>query len=288
MSRRLDALGVYIECPVGGVRRTSTARSARSERASSDPVAGLLAHRAVDGLADRGRRGRCGGSTPRSCARGSSGGCGGGSGRCGRYDGTGTPSRRDGRVPRARSGRRRRPSRRTGPGAVRACPAPRSATPSRRRPPSRPRPRAPARVVRVDLVEPPVLDVGQVLEQATERDASTAPAAGRAGRRRVPRSSAAGCRGGSRGSRAGSRPRIRRGADRCGSCRPNPIRRLSPRPALRRRLIQIVSASSTNGPNASTRVSTCSTGWSGPRCSERPTVSPCAGSGGPSAARRSP
>ena len=110
-------------------------------------------------------------------------------------------------------------------------------------------PRLGRRVVGVDLVEPPVLDVREVLEQPAERHRRRLAAAGRAGRRRGPRSSAAGCRGGSRGSRAGSRPRILRGADRCGSCRPDPIRRRSRVGALRRRVIQIVSASSTNGPN---------------------------------------
>ena len=153
-------------------------------------------------------------------------------------------------------------------------------------------PRLGGRVVGVDLVDPPVLDVGQVLEQATERDR----------RRRQPlvetgRVETLGLHAQrvavevqERQQRLGLASGVRRVSAGHGWSSSS-----SGSGLLRRRLIQIVSASSTNGPKASTSVSHRSTGCSGPRWSRvskgsttTGLLSPCAGSGGPWAARRSP
>ena len=152
-------------------------------------------------------------------ARGSSGGCGGGPGPSGRYDGKGTRARRGGRAPRGRSGRRPPPPRRTGPGApgaVSRCGVP---LPVAVGPPVDRRPRLRGRVVGVDLIEPPVLDVREVLEQAAERDRRGLQSLVELGGVEAFGLQPQGVAVVVEEAEAGSRPRRRRGVDQCGSYR---------------------------------------------------------------------
>ena len=147
---------------------------------------------------------------------------------------TASPSRWGGRVPRGRCGRRWRRSRRTRPqllrGVVRgAVPVPVAVgLPVHRRPWLR------RRVVGVDLVDPPVLDVREVLEHPAERDRRRLQPLVELGGVEAVGLPPQDVRAGSRGNRPGSPTRIRRAAGRSA---PSPRTYLSSAPPTCTRVV---------------------------------------------------